>query len=126
MNRSKLPSAEELNARAAEAIRAEQAGREHEAVQLWNQLRELAPDYPPALDAIGKRAFRTGDLQAAYAAFKRNTDNNPYDLQSWINLALVCQGREDENRRCRGLVSLWRGPHDQSQIPRGYSLAGKV
>ena len=96
MNRSKLPSAEELNARAAEAIRAEQAGREHEAVQLWNQLRELAPDYPPALDAIGKRAFRTGDLQAAYAAFKRNTDNNPYDLQSWINLALVCQGMQDE------------------------------
>ena len=96
MKKNNPPSPDEINALAAEAVRAGQAGRDQEAVRLWSQVLEAEPNYVPALTALGQRAFRAGDLPAAYAAFKRLVEINSNDLQLWINLALICQGLKDE------------------------------
>ena len=89
-------STTEINLLADQAVRAGQAGRDQDAVRLWSQVLGAAPNHVPALTALGQRAFRTGDLPAAHAAFKRLVEINSNDLQQWINLALICQGLEDE------------------------------
>jgi aspartate beta-hydroxylase len=89
-------SVEEINQLADQAVRAGQSGRDQEAVRLWSQVLGAEPNHVPALTALGQRSFRTGDLPAALAAFKRLVEINPNDLQQWINLALICQGLKDE------------------------------
>jgi aspartyl/asparaginyl beta-hydroxylase (cupin superfamily) len=51
---------------------------------------------PAELEALGRNAFRSGDLPAAkqhYDALVRADGTNP---QHWVNLAVVCQGLRDE------------------------------
>jgi aspartyl/asparaginyl beta-hydroxylase (cupin superfamily) len=80
----------------AAAIRAAQAGKEDEAGRLWSRILELHPQHGLALSSLGKRAFRHGDLATALRAFTRLSEAAPDDPQSWINLALACQGLKDE------------------------------
>lgn len=96
-------SAEEINQLADQAIRAGQSGRDQDAVRLWSQIVIAEPNHIPALTALGQRSFRAGDLPAAYAAFKRLVEINPNDLQQWINLALICQGLNDESGEARAI-----------------------
>lgn len=89
-------STTEINLLADQAVRAGQAGRDQDAIRLWSQVLGAEPNHVPALTALGQRAFRTGDLPGAHAAFKRLVEINGNDLQQWINLALICQGLKDE------------------------------
>ena len=89
-------STTEINLLADQAVRAGHAGRDQDAVRLWSQVLGAEPNHVPALTALGQRAFRTGDLPGAHAAFKRLVEINGNDLQQWINLALICQGLKDE------------------------------
>ncbi|WP_090189457.1 MULTISPECIES: aspartyl/asparaginyl beta-hydroxylase domain-containing protein [unclassified Duganella] len=94
-----------LNSRAAQpeismleaaAIQAAQGGKEEDAARMWARILDLQPQHPLALSALGKRAFRYGDVATAHRAFTRLTAAAPEDPQSWINLALACQGMKDE------------------------------
>jgi len=49
-----------------------------------------------ALEALGQRAFRAGDLGAARAHYKKLVDSGGASTQHWVNLAVVCQGLGDE------------------------------
>lgn len=80
----------------ASAIRAAQAGQEETAARTWAQLLELDPRHGRALMSLGKRAFKYGDLPTARLLLERLTAAEPRNLQSWISLALVCQGQRDE------------------------------
>ena len=96
MTKNNPLSAEEIDALAVEAVRMGQLGRDQDAVRLWSQVLNAEPNHLTALTALGQRAFRAGDLPAAYAAFKRLVAINGSDIQQWINLALICQGLKDE------------------------------
>lgn len=87
---------QQINALEAQAARAAQSGRDEEAVSLWGRILEIDPGHARTLTALGQRAFRKGDLQAARAAFQRLVDANGSDPQQWINLALACQQLNDE------------------------------
>ncbi|MGV7208810.1 aspartyl/asparaginyl beta-hydroxylase domain-containing protein [Oxalobacteraceae bacterium A2-2] len=78
------------------AIQTAQAGREDDAARLWARLLELAPGHERALNALGKRAFKYGDLATARQLFERLVRAAPRQPQHWVQLALVCQGLRDE------------------------------
>ncbi|MRW91364.1 tetratricopeptide repeat protein [Duganella sp. FT80W] len=80
----------------AAAIKAAQAGKEEDAARMWARILELNPQHALALSSLGKRAFRYGDVATAHRAFSRLAEVAPDDPQSWINLALACQGLKDE------------------------------
>ena len=48
------------------------------------------------IEALGKNAFRRGDLEAARTHYDRLVQADGSDPQQWINLAVVCQGLRDE------------------------------
>jgi aspartyl/asparaginyl beta-hydroxylase (cupin superfamily) len=86
----------EINALEAQAFRFAQAGREDEAVELWNRILELDPNHARTLTAVGQRAFRRGDMPSARAAFQRLVDTDGTDPQQWIHLAITCRNLNDE------------------------------
>src|SRR5215470_5645060 len=99
----------QINALEAEAVRATQRGREEEAARLWGRILQIDPGHAGALKLLGQRAFRSGDMQAAKAAFQRLVDADGSDPQQWINLALACQQLKDE-------------PGEETAIQRALSL----
>ena len=48
------------------------------------------------LQALGQRAFRSGDLAGAREYYRRLVTADGRDPQQWVNLAVVCQGLDDE------------------------------
>src|SRR5689334_18861419 len=86
----------EINALEAEAFRSAQAGREDDAVRLWNRILELDPGHKRTLSALGQRAFRKGDMAGARESFKRLVDIDGSDAQQWIHLAIVSRNLNDE------------------------------
>ncbi|KQQ47119.1 aspartyl beta-hydroxylase [Duganella sp. Leaf126] len=91
------PSQTDLAILEAAAIQATQAGKSEDAARTWARILELHPAHASALSALGKRAFRHGDLPTAHRAFSRLAAAAPDDPQSWISLALACQGLQDES-----------------------------
>lgn len=87
---------EEIAALAAQAARSVQAEREQEALQFWGRILSIDPNHVATLMAMGKYAFRKGDLQSARTAFQRVADLGGADPEPWINLALACQAQKDE------------------------------
>jgi len=86
----------EINALEAQAFRSAQAGREEEAVNLWNRILELNPSHLRTLMALGQRAFRNGDMVSARASFQRLVEVDGSDPQQWIQLAIVARNLNDE------------------------------
>lgn len=80
----------------AAAVQAAQAGKEEDAARMWARVLDLNPHHIPALNALGKRAFRYGDHATARRAFERLVQVDQDDPQSWISLALACQAQKDE------------------------------
>jgi aspartyl/asparaginyl beta-hydroxylase (cupin superfamily) len=104
---------EETAALEAEVLRAVQRGDGQLAAQLWERLLERTPDHPKALLALAQRAFRAGDLGRARALLAHLVAVDGGDVQQWINLAVVCQGLQDEpgtEEAIRGALTL--DPHD--------------
>ena len=64
----------EIDALEATAMQAAQSGREADAVRHWSRILELDPNHLRALNALGQRAFRQGDMPDARAAFQRIVD----------------------------------------------------
>ena len=79
-----------------QATRALKNGREQESLGLWGRILEINPNHTRTLMAIGKHAFRQGNLASAKVACQRVVDTDGTDPQQWINLALICQGLNDE------------------------------
>jgi aspartyl/asparaginyl beta-hydroxylase (cupin superfamily) len=48
------------------------------------------------LEALGQRAFRSGDLPGAREYYRQLVAADGRDTQQWVNLAVVCQGLKDE------------------------------
>jgi len=48
------------------------------------------------LQALGQRAFRSGDLAGAREYYRRLVAADGRDPQQWVNLAVVCQGLKDD------------------------------
>ena len=67
----------EINALEAEAFRAAQAGREDDALRLWNRILELDPRHARTLTALGQRSFRSGDMASARVAFQVLPEQDP-------------------------------------------------
>jgi aspartate beta-hydroxylase len=86
----------EINALEAQAFRSAQAGRDDEAVRLWNRILELDPSHARTLKALGQRAFRNGDMASARVSFQRLVDIDGSDPQQWIQLAIVARNLNDE------------------------------
>lgn len=104
-----IGAAAEIDALGAAAVRAAQTGQEDEAVRLWNRILDIDPNHAPTLTALGQRAFRRGDMQAARTAFQRIADTDGTDAQQWIHLALACRNLVDE-------------PGEEKAIQRALSL----
>jgi aspartate beta-hydroxylase len=103
----------EIGALEAQAVQAGHLGRDDEAARLWSHIVELDPDHLRAWTALGQRAFRSGDMQAARAAFDRATAADGSDPRQWINLALACQKLNDETGEERAIrEALTRDPHE--------------
>jgi len=51
---------------------------------------------PVQLQSLGQRAFRSGDLTGAREYYRRLVAVDGRDPQQWVNLAVVCQGLDDE------------------------------
>src|SRR5471032_2063289 len=86
----------EIAALVAAAIHSTKAGKEEEAGRMWARVLELDPHHVMALTALGKRAFRYGDMETARRAFDRLVAADGANPQNWISLALACQGLKDE------------------------------
>jgi aspartyl/asparaginyl beta-hydroxylase (cupin superfamily)/cytochrome c-type biogenesis protein CcmH/NrfG len=86
----------EIDALEAAAVRAAQAGREEEAIQLWSRILAIDPNHARTLATLGQRAFRQGDMHGARATFQRIVDSDGSDAQQWIHLALTCRNLNDE------------------------------
>jgi Flp pilus assembly protein TadD len=91
----------------AAAIQASKAGKDDEAVRLWNLLLELQPQHTLALTTLGKRAFRLGDHASARRAFERLVRSEQDNPQHWVNLAMACQGQRDEKPRSWPSTMRW-------------------
>ena len=87
---------QEINALEATAIQAAQSGREADAVRDWSRILELDPNHLRALNALGQRAFRQGEMPAARAAFQRIVDADGTIPQQWIQLAIACRNLNDD------------------------------
>ena len=98
----------EIDALEAKAMLATQAGREAEAVQLWNRILELAPNHTRTLNALGQRAFRQGDIPYARAAFQRIVEADGTVPQQWIQLAVACRRLNDEMAEERAIQGALR------------------
>jgi len=85
----------QLRAIEGQVEQAIRSGRESDAARLWTQILVLAPSHVAALTAVGQRAFRSGDLASARAAFDRLTLVAGHDPLHWTNLALICQQQND-------------------------------
>ena len=48
------------------------------------------------LESLGQRAFRSGDLAGAREYYRRLVAADGRDSQQWVNLAVVCQGLQDD------------------------------
>lgn len=97
----------------AAAIQASKAGKDDEAVRLWNLLLELQPQHTLALTTLGKRAFRLGDHAGARRAFERLVRSEQDNPQHWVNLAMACQGQRDEKAEELAIHNaLVADPHD--------------
>ena len=86
----------EIDALEATALQAAQSGRDADAVRHWNRILELDPKHLRALNALGQRAFRQGDMPAARAAFQRIVDADGTIPQQWIQLAVACRNLNDD------------------------------
>lgn len=87
------------------AVREAQAGHAEQADAAWRRVLELDPRHAPALDAVGDRAFRRGDLATALDCYKRLVEVDGSDTQQWINLAIVCQRLGDAKGEEEALTS---------------------
>ena len=68
---SSITSRAELLALESQAARAAQAGRQDEALGFWERVLSLDPSHARALDLLGQRAFRQGNLQQARSLLDR-------------------------------------------------------
>lgn len=87
------------------AVREAQAGHAEQADAAWRRVLELDPRHASALDAVGDRAFRRGDLATALDCYKRLVEVDGSDTQQWINLAIVCQRLGDAKGEEEALTS---------------------
>jgi len=87
----------DVRALEAEAVRAVNAGREGDAVRVWERILALDPKHVSTLSVLGQRAFRKGDLQEARALFQRIVDADGSDPQQWIHLAVASRHLQDES-----------------------------
>lgn len=87
------------------AVREAQAGHAEQADAAWRRVLELDPRHASALDAVGDRAFRRGDLATALDCYKRLVEVDGSDTQQWINLAIVCQRLGDGKGEEEALTS---------------------
>ncbi len=86
----------EIESLEAAALRAARAGRDNEAIGLWNRVLEIDPNHVRTLSALGQAAFRSGDMQRARGVFQRIVDADGSDAQQWIHLAIACRNLKDE------------------------------
>ena len=86
----------EIAALEATAVQAAQSGRDAEAVRHWSRILEIDPKHTRALNALGQRAFRQGDVHAARAAFQRIVEADGRNPQQWIQLAIACRNLGDD------------------------------
>lgn len=86
----------EVGALETAALQAAQSGREAEAFRHWNRILELDPKHVRALNALGQRAFRQGDMPSARAAFQRLVAADGTIPQQWIQLAIACRNLNDD------------------------------
>ena len=86
----------EIEAFEAEAVRAAHSGREQDALRLWRKILELDPNHVRTLTAVGRQAFKKGDMQSARKVFQRVVDSDGSDSQQWLHLALACRDLRDE------------------------------
>lgn len=104
-----MSNQEEISALESEILGALQQGDERRAAKLWETMLQRAPGHPRALQALGQRAFRSGDLLQARNLFERLVAVDGSDQQQWINLAVVCLGLQDEageERAIRGALTV--------------------
>ena len=104
-----MSNQEEISALESEILGALQQGDERRAAKLWEAMLQRAPGHPRALQALGQRAFRNGDLLQARNLFERLVAVDGSDQQQWINLAVVCLGLQDEageERAIRGALTV--------------------
>lgn len=87
----------EINALEEQATRAAQAGREDEAVRLWNRILDLEPTHLRTWAAAGQYAFRKGNMERAREAFRKVVDLDGSDAQQWIHLAMVNRNLLDDS-----------------------------
>jgi hypothetical protein len=87
---------QEIAALEAQAIGAQQGGREAEAVRSWERILGLDPRHLRALKAVGQHAYRKADMPGAHAAFKRIVEADGTDPQQWVSFALACKGLKDD------------------------------
>ena len=88
-------------------------GQDERAGQLWQRLLDADPQHVPALQALSQRAFRRQDLAQARALLQRLVAADGRDAQQWLNLAVVCQGLQDEAGEAEALTgALRRDPQD--------------
>jgi aspartate beta-hydroxylase len=78
-----------------EARQAAREGREADALRLWSRVLEEAPDYGPALSALGIGALRRGDPGRARVLLERAAAAAPGEVIGWINLAMACKAAGD-------------------------------
>jgi len=71
------------------------AGRWHEAEQLWLEVRKLQPNHPQALFSLGFHALQRGDLSAADELLRAARAAAPRDPVVLLTLAAAATARND-------------------------------
>lgn len=101
-------------------------GREEEAVALWTQLREIAPDEPMAYNLLAQVATRDADFVEAEALYRKSLEINPAQYEVRLNLAQVQMWGGNQQEAIERFQKLLEEDPDRTdvQINLAWSLYG--
>ena len=86
------------------ANRAMQSGRMNDAVRVWEQVQELAPDHPQALLHLGQHRQFLGDAKGALALLARAAQVDPDNPIVPLNLAAAYRALGDSQNELASLA----------------------
>lgn len=96
-------SQDQINALAARAGQAANAGQFDVAERLWGEVRKLQPNHPQALYSLGVHAFQRGDAKGALGYLQAAHDASPSDPMILLTSAVILRETGDSEGEWRAL-----------------------
>ncbi|HET9428703.1 MAG TPA: aspartyl/asparaginyl beta-hydroxylase domain-containing protein [Allosphingosinicella sp.] len=88
------------------ALEAQKRGNDQQAERQFEQILQLRPGHPGALNSLGMRALARDDLEAAERLFSQAAQSDSQAPALWLNLATARRRRGDDEGERSALTSV--------------------